>query len=204
MTLKSKLGTGYPTADPNIFLSGDRKGIDPVLAGRLAMHAKANGKIYAVTSGYRSYEEQVKMYDDYIHGKLEATAAIPGTSWHGSRLAADISTYPIRGAASASLAKYGLCKPLKSEGWHIQPIETVNMGVKCNMSLAPEEVEDLTEAEVMALIKKVLTGASTEASSWAKESWAEAKSDGITDGTNPKGYVTREQVAVMIDRALEK
>ncbi len=63
--------------------------------------------------------------------------------------------------------------------------------------------EDMTKEETLALIKEVLTGKSTETSSWAKEDWEEAKEEGITDGSNPKGYVTREQVAVMIERALD-
>lgn len=157
--LISKLKTTYKTADPNVYLSGDWLGIDPILAGRLAIHAKDNGKTYAVTSGYRSYEEQVKLYNDYKAGKLQATAAVPGTSWHGSRLAVDISTYPIRGASSSSLSKYGLCKPLSNEGWHIQPIETANMGIKCDMSLAPVEMEEdmvtKTKIEINGTIKEV-------------------------------------------------
>jgi hypothetical protein len=37
-------------------------------------------------------------------------------------------------------------------------------------------------------------------SDWATESWAWAKQNGITDGMNPKGNITREQVACMIHR----
>lgn len=37
-------------------------------------------------------------------------------------------------------------------------------------------------------------------SSWAKEAWEWAKKEGITDGTNPKGAVTREQVVTMLHR----
>ncbi|GHV43320.1 hypothetical protein FACS189490_13440 [Clostridia bacterium] len=39
-----------------------------------------------------------------------------------------------------------------------------------------------------------------EPSDWAAESWAWAKANGITDGTNPKGNITREQEAAMIHR----
>ena len=37
-------------------------------------------------------------------------------------------------------------------------------------------------------------------SSWAKEAWEWAKKEGITDGTNPQGNVTREQVVTMLHR----
>lgn len=157
MALRSKLGTNYPVADPNKWVSGDKEGIDPIVLGRLAYYGRTNNVALAVTKGggYRSHEAQVKMYADYKAGKLQATAAVPGTSWHESRLAADISTYPIRGATSAALAKYGLCKPLKNEPWHIQPIETANMGVRCNMSLAPEEINESEDEEVEQVYNKI-------------------------------------------------
>jgi len=140
MILKSKLKTNYPTADPKEYLRGDIEGLDPIFAGRLAYVAKVNNAVFTITDGYRSYEDQVKMYNLYKAGKLQATAAVPGTSWHGSRLAVDTSSQPVRRMTSAELTKYGLCKPLKNEGWHIQPIETAKMGTKCNMSLAPEDL----------------------------------------------------------------
>lgn len=39
-------------------------------------------------------------------------------------------------------------------------------------------------------------------SPWAAEAWEWAKAAGITDGTNPSGPATREQVAAMIYRAM--
>ncbi len=37
-------------------------------------------------------------------------------------------------------------------------------------------------------------------SDWAKEAWNKAKDKGIFDGTNPQNEVTREQLAVILDR----
>ena len=37
-------------------------------------------------------------------------------------------------------------------------------------------------------------------SSWAKEAWEWAKKEGITDGTNPQGAISREQVVTMLYR----
>lgn len=137
MILKSKLASKYPISDPKEYLTGDTEGLDPIFAGRLAHVAKMH-----VTDGYRSYEDQVKAYGDYKSGKLKATAAIPGTSWHGSRLAVDTSTQPIRGMNNEQLKKYGLCKPLSREGWHIQPIETAKLGSKCNTDFAPIDLSE--------------------------------------------------------------
>ncbi len=41
-------------------------------------------------------------------------------------------------------------------------------------------------------------------SSWAKEAWEWAKKEGITDGTNPKDSITREQVVTMLYRFAKK
>lgn len=194
--MKSKLSTKYKTVDLS-YLYGDTEGLDPILAGRLAYLAKVSSKKFKITSGYRPPEEQERLYALYKAGKLKS-AARPGTSWHEYHLAADISTYPIRGMSNSELKPYGLCKPISSEGWHIQPIET--LGQTDRNKFAPEEVEDLTKEETLALIKEVLTGSGTEPSSWAKEAWNKAKKEGITDGTNPKGYVTREQAVVMLKR----
>ena len=40
-------------------------------------------------------------------------------------------------------------------------------------------------------------------SDWAKSSWDWCKENGFLDGTNPKGNVTREQMAIIIQRIIE-
>ena len=41
-------------------------------------------------------------------------------------------------------------------------------------------------------------------SKWAEDEFNEAKKLGITDGTNPKMFATREEVAIMVKRAVKK
>lgn len=150
MILLSKLNeTAYPIADFDLWVTGNKENIDLVVLGRVAHLGKSNNVKININDGggYRSYDEQVKMYKLYKAGKLQATAAVPGTSWHGTSLAIDTSTQPIRSMSNNQLAKYGLCKPLKKEGWHIQPIETINMGIKCNMSLAPMDLAPLIKSK---------------------------------------------------------
>lgn len=43
-----------------------------------------------------------------------------------------------------------------------------------------------------------------EPSNWAKEAWEWGKKEGITDGTNPKDPITREQVVTMLYRFAKK
>ena len=47
----------------------------------------------------------------------------------------------------------------------------------------------------------LLKGAGTDPSGWAEDELAEAVAAGITDGTRPRGYATREEAAIMVKRA---
>lgn len=62
--------------------------------------------------------------------------------------------------------------------------------------------EIMTRDEVIKIVEEILQPKDQDPSSWAKEEWADAKHIGLTDGTNPKSYATREQVAAMIMRSL--
>lgn len=140
----SKLETGYRVADPSIWLTGSWKGLDPVFAGRLAFLAQSKNKKIAVTEGYRSTERQEQLYQSFLQYKRTGKGAIklaakPGTSWHEFRLAIDTSTQPFRLMTNRELLAYGLCKPISTEGWHIQPIET--HGEKDRKKWEPKEEE---------------------------------------------------------------
>ena len=208
--LQSKLSKDYPVADPKEHLYGaDHTLIDPTLAGRLAFVAKKTGVKIKLTEGYRSTEYQAELYAKYLEFKrtgkgLIKLAAKPGTSWHEFRLAVDTSTQPIRGMSNIELRQFGLCKPISSEPWHIQPIETLNQTDR--KKYEPLEVEDLTREETRALIIEVVNEIvfprGGKPSDWAEKAWEEAKAKGITDGSNPKAVVTREQCIAIVDRAI--
>ena len=72
-----------------------------------------------------------------------------------------------------------------------------------------EDITDMTEKELRALIRDEYDKIQTEmgekpASSWAEAKLAEAKKAGITDGTRPQANATREQVAMMVMAAMNK
>ena len=154
--LISKLPNTYKTADPARWLSGGWEGLDPIFAGRLAALANSVGKRFLITSGYRNIQEQARLYEMYLYYKRTGKgtiklAAKPGGSSHNYRIAADTSTYPIRTMTNEQLRRWGLCKPISSEGWHIQPIET---RYKKNFAdWAPEEEDDMTKQEVLDIIE---------------------------------------------------
>lgn len=64
---------------------------------------------------------------------------------------------------------------------------------------------DLTEQEVRSIVREELAAAQSErdrlpASDWAKDGLEKAKAAGITDGTRPRGFATREEVALMVQK----
>lgn len=86
--------------------------------------ADSGGKI-KIGSGYRSYDQQAKLYNDYLRGKPgQAKAAPPGKSNHNHGLAADLqyASPADRTWAHANAAKYGLRFPMSYEPWHIEPV----------------------------------------------------------------------------------
>jgi len=70
---------------------------------------------------------------------------------------------------------------------------------------AESEDEDMTEDRVRTLIRQtlaeVLSGKDTTPSAWAVPEWNKAIEADITDGSRPRGYVTREEAAIMAFRA---
>lgn len=115
------------------YLTGDTENLDPIFRGRLAYFAKVKGVVLKITDGYREYAEQVRLWNLYQRWKKTGigtvkSASKPGNSYHGYGVAVDTSTQPIRNMTSKELYKYGLCKPISSEMWHIQPIELNNTG----------------------------------------------------------------------------
>ena len=66
------------------------------------------------------------------------------------------------------------------------------------------EGEAMTRQELEALIDqkiaRALAGEGTQVSDWAREELRSATEHGITDGSRPRGYATREEAAVMIER----
>lgn len=68
------------------------------------------------------------------------------------------------------------------------------------------EMEDdmLTEKEIRAIVRSELEAAEKEratqpASAWAERGLAEARKKGITDGSRPLSYATRQEVALMVN-----
>lgn len=106
---------GYTGGFPN--LTGDTIGLVPEFARRLSMFGTRVGSAFHVNSGFRSYAEQVRLYQAYLAGTGNL-AAPPGSSMHEFGLAAD---GPHWGNKSPNLN--GLKYPVTGEPWHTEPVE---------------------------------------------------------------------------------
>ena len=62
--------------------------------------------------------------------------------------------------------------------------------------MTAEALEKLIDERIRA----ALIGADTKVSPWAEEELRSAVANGITDGTRPGGYATREEAAIMVER----
>lgn len=63
---------------------------------------------------------------------------------------------------------------------------------------------DALEQLIDERIKAVLNGTDSKVSPWATEELKSAVMSGITDGSRPGGYATREEAAVMVERLRKK
>lgn len=112
--------------------------LDASFSERLQAFINASGGLLGPGSGYRSEEEQAKLYQDYINGVPgQARAAKPGRSKHNHGLAMDLagpdgktlkwSRHPEAARwAHENAAKFGIYFPMADEEWHVQPIDGWN------------------------------------------------------------------------------
>ncbi|MDU9693569.1 NlpC/P60 family protein [Priestia aryabhattai] len=107
------------TADSGVNLDK----VNPELLIRISAVAKHYGKKITINSGYRTFEKQKELYDAYHSGRSSVEAAKPGNSRHNYGLAIDVDDW-VQQLSEADIKKFGLHKPVSSENWHVEPLET--------------------------------------------------------------------------------
>jgi hypothetical protein len=135
--------------------------IDPKLktiARNLPRIARALGFNVRITSGYRSYATQSKLYQDYIQGIAHYPANPPGTSKHEKGMALDILSTNTEKLVSL-LTSVGLrwAGPIDPIHFEISTARQAVGGSRTN-DLAPAKAKVWTEMTV-AEQKKVLLAA---------------------------------------------
>lgn len=104
--------------------SGAATGFDPTFASNLRRLERAVGGL-SVTSGFRSNEEQTKLFNAAVqkYGSVDAArkwVAPPGHSNHNKGLAADLSGN--LELAHKLAPQFGLTFPMSWEPWHVEPV----------------------------------------------------------------------------------
>ena len=99
--------------------------VDKTLLANLNALGRSRGEIVTLTSGYRTYDEQVALYERYKQSgfNIRYIAAKPGQSNHerGGAVDATIGGKPLALAVKASeLAKFGLRAPVKGDPVHTE------------------------------------------------------------------------------------
>ncbi len=98
-----------------------------------------------------------------------------------------------------------IASKLREKGWGIDKVKKHQdfSGKHC-----PHRTLDMGWQRFLNMVQTELKGGNimdkNTPSDWAKEAWEWAKKQGITDGSNPQGPVTREQVITMLFRAMKK
>lgn len=107
-----------------------------------------------ITTSYRSLEAQQSMWTAYLAGRLKATAARPGRSWHGEGLALDLAVRQYTWIAAHG-GEHGWSRPLlhatSPEPWHCEydPDEDQHAYIAPTPAPAQEDEEmPLTSAEM--------------------------------------------------------
>lgn len=101
-------------------------GLEPgLLAGiqRLQQMSPFGSDAIRIGSGYRSYEEQERLYNDWINGVPgQARAAPPGRSNHNHGMAADLeyASPEVQRWVASVAPSLGLHFPVSGENWHVE------------------------------------------------------------------------------------
>jgi hypothetical protein len=117
-------------------VSGETNGVNTTLLKRLALVASAYRTSIYINSGYRTPEEQENIILKNLAkpgywGSLQLGAYLGNNqmvapkyeSRHLFGIAADVNKL-VQSLSNATLANYGLIKPLSFEPWHVETIET--------------------------------------------------------------------------------
>ncbi|PAL38462.1 hypothetical protein CEJ51_06240 [Escherichia coli] len=112
------------------------------LLGMAAEFQAKTGRPLKINEGFRSYQEQLHLYNT----KPPGMAARPGRSMHEFGYAVDITKNDANLLAKTGLLdKYGFCRPVSGEPWHVEPKSIQKAGIKeAIRANKPSDVPDLT------------------------------------------------------------
>lgn len=217
------IGNGYKEADLT-------REVVSLVKSRLAKYASVdiadtakNWYNHIVKNGngfnFRSYNYVLEVHfnagasDSSGNGKTTGTEIFVTTSEKGvtveESIVNGISSLGFRNRG-VKYKNWGLINHIKSQGVSSALLEVCFIDDKDDMKLYSEKKAQIADAIVKGIVEGfgLATEPEPEAKpeekatpgTWSKESWDKAVAKGILDGTNPQGTVTREMLAVVLDR----
>lgn len=135
---------------------------------------KPTGEVYKITADFRkygSYLESIKDHDKFF----------VSTPWR-------VQNYK---------------KVLEAKNYKTQALALRECGYATDLNYGTKLIQLIERLGLQQYdkgVRKIVTRDNTVPSEWAKEDWEWGKEQGITDGSNPGGACTREQVISMIRR----
>lgn len=135
---------------------------------------KPTGEVYTITADFRkygSYLESIKDHDKFF----------VSTPWR----------------------RENYRKVLESKNYKTQALALRECGYATDLNYGTKLIQLIERLGLQQYdkgVEKIVTRDNTVPSDWAKEDWKWGKEQGITDGSNPGGTCTREQVIAMIRR----
>lgn len=135
---------------------------------------KPTGEVYTITADFRkygSYLESIKDHDNFF----------VSTPWR-------VQNYK---------------KVLEAKNYKTQALALRECGYATDLNYGTKLIQLIERLGLQQYDKgvgKIVTRDNSVPSEWAKEDWEWGKEQGITDGSNPGGTCTREQVIAMIRR----
>jgi len=128
------------------------------IAYNLPRVAKAQGWTARVTSGYRSYETQKKLYLEYLAGRALYPANPPGQSKHEKGLALDIVSNNDQALVNL-LTSVGLVWAGPADPIHFEMPSKIATGSRQSAKVAPAQVVTQPKKK-KSVAKKILSAAS--------------------------------------------
>lgn len=157
-----------------------------------------------ITETYRSQKRQNELWEQ---GRTKPGQIVTWTlnSRHTSRRAWDIAVNGNNLYDMSVIRKAGEIGKQLGITWGgiWSPPDYTHFEVTENWQ-APEEAEEVTQEQFNKMMDTYLAARNImPVSDWAKKDWEKAKAEGLTDGTMPQAFATREQVISMIERKIK-
>ena len=211
------VGNGYKEADLTREMVGLVKPLFDGYANVTIADTSKNWYQYIIKQGnafnFKNYDYVLEVHlnaikEDKGDGKTKGTEIYVTTAEKGTTIETNIvNNISALGFTNRGVKKknYDLIKHIKNQGVSSALLEVCFIDDRDDMDLYASKKKDIAKAIVDGIVKgfgltKSVKVEKDAPSTWAADAFNKATKKGILDGSNPQGNVTREMLAVILDR----